>query len=67
MVENVTAAVITSEKLKGKTVYIAECPLVNVSSQGHTIEKSVENLEEAIISYLKSPFAKKLFSKRGLE
>ncbi len=51
--------IITREKLKGKNVYIAECPLVNVASQGHTIEKAMENLKQALISYFKSPFSDK--------
>ena len=58
MPENIPI-IITKEKLKGKTIYIAECPLINVASQGPTIEKSVENLKEALISYLKSPYADK--------
>ncbi len=58
MFENIPV-IITKEKLNGKNVYIAECPLVNVASQGNTIEKSMENLKEALISYLKSPYADK--------
>lgn len=49
--------IITREKLKGKAIYVAECPLVNVASQGPTIERAVENLKEALISYFKSPYA----------
>lgn len=56
MPENIPV-IITKEKLKGKEIYIAECPLVNVASQGSTIEKAMENLKEALISYLKSPYA----------
>ena len=66
MTEN-TPVIVTKEKLKGKMIYTAECPLVNVASQGHTIEKAVQNLKEALISYLKSPYSKKLLSKKGLE
>ena len=56
--------IVTKEKFKGKTIYIAECQLINVASQGDTIKKSVENLKEALISYLKSPYANKIFKMR---
>ena len=51
--------IVTKEKLKGKMIYVAECPLFNVSSQGETLERSLENLKEALISYFKSPYADK--------
>lgn len=58
MTDNIPV-IVTKEKLKGKTIYIAECPLVNVASQGSTVEKSLDNLKEALISYFKSPYADK--------
>lgn len=63
MRENIPV-IVTKEKLKGKTIYVAECPLVNVASQGETMEKSIDNLKEALISYFKSPHADK--SKAGI-
>jgi len=32
--------------------YVAECPEVGTASQGHSIEKAVENLQEATEAYL---------------
>ena len=58
MIDNIPV-IITKEKLGSKVVYIAECPIVNVASQGPTIEKAMENLKEAMVSYLKSPYADK--------
>ena len=58
MSENIPV-IVTKEKLKGKNIYVAECPLVNVASQGETIENAIRNLREALISYFKSPYADK--------
>ena len=50
---------VTKEKLHGKIIYIAESPVVNVASQGETLEGALENLKDALISYFKSPYADK--------
>lgn len=61
MPENIPV-IITKERLRGKSVYVAERPLVNAASQGPTIEKAMENLREALFSYLKSTHADKMHS-----
>jgi len=58
MSENIPV-IVTKEKLRGKTIYVAESPVVNVASQGETLEAALENLKEALISYFKSPYADK--------
>jgi predicted RNase H-like HicB family nuclease len=52
--------VITREKMKNKDVYVAECPLFNVASQGKDTEEAIEHLKEALQSYWKSPYSKKV-------
>ncbi len=59
MPDNIMSVIVTKEKLHGKTIYVAESPAVNVASQGETLEKALENLREALISYFKSPYADK--------
>ena len=36
----------------GKDWYIAQCPEVDVASQGHTIDEALANLAEAVEPYL---------------
>ena len=37
---------------KGEKQFVALCPEVDVVSQGHTIEKALENLKEAVSLYV---------------
>lgn len=48
---------VTKERVKRKTVYIAESPLFPVASQGRTIDEALEHLREALRSYWKNPEA----------
>ena len=41
-------AVVTKEE----KLYVAHCPEVDVTSQGHTIEEALDNLKEALELYL---------------
>jgi len=40
---------------KEDDVFIAWCPLVNVATQGETIEEVVENMEEMLLDYYSDP------------
>ena len=37
---------------KGEKQYVALCPELDVVSQGHTIEKALKNLKEAVELYI---------------
>jgi len=37
---------------KGEKQYVALCPEIDVASQGHTIEKAISNLKEAVELYI---------------
>lgn len=39
------------EDSKGKPIFVALCPLIDVVSQGRTKKKAIENLKEAIELY----------------
>ena len=37
---------------KGETHYVAECPEINVVTQGKTLDETIANLEEAVTLFL---------------
>ncbi len=37
---------------KGEKYYVSHCPELDITSQGETVEKALENLREAIELYL---------------
>ncbi len=39
---------------KGEKQFVALCPELDVVSQGHTIEKALDNLKEAVELYLET-------------
>ncbi len=46
---------------KEENLYVAECPEVGTASQGETIEKAIENLQEATELYLEEFPLKKTY------
>lgn len=51
---------ITKEEIKGKEIFVAECPLVDIASQGKTEEEAKQNLKEALLLYWEEPESKKI-------
>lgn len=46
--------VIHEEELKGKSIFIARCLNLDVSSQGKSYEEAEKNIKEAIHLYIKT-------------
>jgi len=46
--------IVKSEKEGRKTVYLAECPTLDVYDWGDTIDKALKNIQEAIECHIES-------------
>jgi predicted RNase H-like HicB family nuclease len=50
------------ENLKGKTVFVADCPLFEIATQGDTKEESLTMIKDAVELYLREPEARKILA-----
>lgn len=59
----VLSAVIT----KGDVAYVARCPELGVTSQGHDEEQALENLREAVSLYLEDEDVQSMLKKHPVQ